>query len=125
MVRADSPYKTLKDLFDALKKDPKSVSFGAGGSVGGQDWMQTALLAKTAGIDISNVRYVSFEGGGDAITSLLGNHISAVSLGMAESLPHLEAGNIRVLAVFSEERLKTDNKAKDVPTAREQGYDVV
>ncbi|EAJ4504985.1 tripartite tricarboxylate transporter substrate binding protein [Campylobacter upsaliensis] len=125
VVRADSPYKTLKDLFDALKKDPKSVSFGAGGSVGGQDWMQTALLAKTAGIDISNVRYVSFEGGGDAITSLLGNHISAVSLGMAESLPHLEAGNIRVLAVFSEERLKTDNKAKDVPTAREQGYDVV
>ena len=87
--------------------------------------MQTALLAKAAGIDVSNVRYVAFEGGGDALTSLLGNHISAVSLGMAESLPHLEAGTIRVLAVFAEDRLKTENKAKDVPTAREQGYDVV
>ncbi|EAK0342717.1 tripartite tricarboxylate transporter substrate binding protein [Campylobacter jejuni] len=125
VVRADSPYKDLKDLLEALKKDPKAVSFGAGGSVGGQDWMQTALLAKAAGIDVSNVRYVAFEGGGDALTSLLGNHISAVSLGMAESLPHLEAGTIRVLAVFAEDRLKTENKAKDVPTAREQGYDVV
>lgn len=125
VVRADSPYKDLKDLLEALKKDPKAVSFGAGGSVGGQDWMQTALLAKAAGIDVSNVRYVAFEGGGDALTSLLGNHISAVSLGMAESLPHLEAGTIRVLAVFADERLKTENKAKDVPTAKEQGYDVV
>jgi len=125
VVRADSPYKDLKDLLEALKNDPKAVSFGAGGSVGGQDWMQTALLAKAAGIDVSNVRYVAFEGGGDALTSLLGNHISAVSLGMAESLPHLEAGTIRVLAVFADERLKTENKAKDVPTAKEQGYDVV
>ncbi|MFQ6342483.1 tripartite tricarboxylate transporter substrate binding protein [Campylobacter sp. VTCC 70190] len=125
VVRSDSPYKDLKDLLEALKKDPKAVSFGAGGSVGGQDWMQTALLAKAAGIDVSNVRYVAFEGGGDALTSLLGNHISAVSLGMAESLPHLEAGTIRVLAVFADERLKTENKAKDVPTAKEQGYDVV
>ena len=124
-VRDDSPYQNLQDLLEALKNDPKAVSFGAGGSVGGQDWMQTALLAKAAGVDISNVRYVAFEGGGDALTSLLGNHISAVSLGMAESLPHLEAGKIRVLAVFSDERLKTQGKAKDVLTAREQGYDVV
>lgn len=125
VVRADSPYKDLKDLLEALKKDPKAVSFGAGGSVGGQDWMQTALLAKAAGIDVSNVRYVAFEGGGEATTSLLGNHVSAIASGMSESLPHLEAGTIRVLAVFAEDRLKTENKAKDVPTAREQGYDVV
>ncbi len=50
-VRADSPYKNLDDLVKALQKDPSKVVIGAGGSVGGQDWMQTALLAKAAGID--------------------------------------------------------------------------
>ena len=65
-VKSDSPYKNLEDLINALHKDPNSISIGAGGSIGGQDWMQTALLAKTINIDVKKIRYVAFEGGGDA-----------------------------------------------------------
>lgn len=121
-VNADSPMKNLKDLVDALKQDPKSVSFGAGGSVGGQDWLQTAMLAKTAGVDPKQMTYVALEGGGEAVTAVLGNHIDVVSAGIAEMGPHVESGKIRVLAVFSPERL--DGKLKDIPTAKEQGFDV-
>ena len=121
-VNAESPYKTLADLVAALKADPKKVSFGAGGSVGGQDWMQTAMLAKAAGIDPKNMTYVALEGGGEAVTAVLGNHIQVVSAGIAEMGPHIESGKVRVLAVFAKERLA--GKLADIPTAKEQGYDV-
>ena len=122
-VNANSPYKTLGDLVEALKKDPKAVSFGAGGSVGGQDWMQTALLAKSAGIDPNKMGYVAMEGGGEAVTAVLGNHIQVVSAGLAEVMPHVKAGKLRVLAVFAPERLEGEG-FKDIPTAKEQGFDV-
>ncbi|HFC8543072.1 TPA: Bug family tripartite tricarboxylate transporter substrate binding protein [Neisseria weaveri] len=121
-VNADSPMKTLQDLVEALRKDPKAVSFGAGGSVGGQDWLQTAMVAKAAGIDPKNMTYVALEGGGEAVTAVLGNHISVVSAGIAEMGPHIESGKVRVLAVFAPERLQ--GKLKDIPTAKEQGYNV-
>lgn len=121
-VNADSPLKNLQDLADALKKDPKSVSFGAGGSVGGQDWLQTAMVAKAVGVDPKNMTYVAMEGGGEAVTAVLGNHITVVSAGIAEMGPHVESGKIRVLAVFAPNRL--EGKLKDIPTAKEQGFDV-
>ncbi|MCF7520630.1 tripartite tricarboxylate transporter substrate binding protein [Neisseria sp. ZJ106] len=121
-VNAESPLKNLQDLADALKKDPKAISFGAGGSVGGQDWLQTAMLARAAGVNPKDMTYVALEGGGEAVTALLGNHISVVSAGIAEMGPHIESGKVRVLAVFSPERL--DGKLKDIPTAKEQGYAV-
>ncbi|MDO5650979.1 MAG: tripartite tricarboxylate transporter substrate binding protein [Moraxella sp.] len=122
-VNADSPYKNLQDLVDALKKDPKAVSFGSGGSVGGQDWMQTALLAKAAGVNPNDMKYVAMEGGGEAITAAMGNHIQVVSAGLAEVMPHVEAGKLRVLAVFADERLDGE-RMKEIPTAKEQGFDI-
>ncbi|ART62869.1 Bug family tripartite tricarboxylate transporter substrate binding protein [Kushneria marisflavi] len=122
-VRADSPYKNLDDLVQALRKDPSKVVIGAGGSVGGQDWMQTALLAKAAGIDPKKMRYVAMEGGGELATSLLGGHIQVASTDIADSVPHVQSGDMRILAVFSEERLPGD-VTEDIPTALEQGYDV-
>lgn len=121
-VNADSQYKTLEDLIQTLKTDAKSVSFGAGGSVGGQDWLQTALLAKAAGIDPKAISFVPLEGGGEAVTAALGNHIQVVSAGIAEVMPHVTAGKLRVLAVFAPERL--EGNMKDIPTAKEQGYDI-
>lgn len=121
-VSADSPMQNLEDLVEILKTDPKSVSFGAGGSVGGQDWMQTAILAKAAGVDPSDMTYVAMEGGGEAITAVMGDHITAVSAGIAELMPQVDAGKLRVLAVFADERL--DGNMADIPTAKEQGYDV-
>ncbi|SJM37982.1 Tripartite tricarboxylate transporter family receptor [Psychrobacter pasteurii] len=122
-VNADSPLKNLDDLVAKLKSDPKSVSFGAGGSVGGQDWMQTAMLAKAAGVNPNDMTYVAMEGGGEAITGVLGNHITVVSAGIAEIMPQASAGKLRVLAVFSDERL--GGTMADIPTAVEQGYDVI
>lgn len=70
-VKSDSPYKNLDDLVQALKKDPSKVVIGSGGTVGSQDWMQTALIAKAAGINPRDLRYVALEGGGEIATALL------------------------------------------------------
>jgi len=122
-VRADSPWKNLNDLMAALEKNPDSVVFGAGASIGSQDWMKTALLAKQANVDPRKMRYVAFEGGGEPVTALMGNHVQAVSGDMSEMVPYLKGDKLRVLAVFSAERLP--GALANVPTAKEQGYDLV
>ncbi|MEH6367310.1 MULTISPECIES: Bug family tripartite tricarboxylate transporter substrate binding protein [Pseudomonas] len=121
-VREDSPYHTLNDLIDALKKDPSSIVFGAGATIGGQDWMQTALIARAAGIDPKNLRYVAFEGGGETVTAMLGGHVQVTSSGLGEVTPQIAAKKIRILAVLSDERLP--GKLADIPTAKEQGFDI-
>ncbi|WP_312380477.1 Bug family tripartite tricarboxylate transporter substrate binding protein [Pseudomonas oryzihabitans] len=123
-VKADSPYKTLGDLVEALKKDPSKVVIGSGGTVGSQDWMQTALIAKAAGVNPKDLRYVALEGGGEIATALLGGHIQVGSTDISDSMPHVESGNMRLLAVFAEERLD-EPAMKDIPTAKEQGFDIV
>ncbi|CNK70278.1 Bug family tripartite tricarboxylate transporter substrate binding protein [Yersinia aldovae] len=122
-VRADSPHKTLKDLMAAFKQDPNSVVFGAGASIGSQDWMKTALLAREVGVDPHKMRYVAFEGGGEPVTALLGNHIQAVSGDLSEMVPYLSGDKIRVLAVYAEQRLP--GQLADIPTAKEQGFNLV
>jgi len=122
-VRNDSPYKNLDDLVKALKADPGKVVIGSSGTVGSQDWMQTAMLAKAAGINPRDLRYVALEGGGEIATALLGGHIQVGSTDISDSMPHIKAGNMRILAVLSDERLPGSDKA-DIPTAKEQGYDI-
>jgi putative tricarboxylic transport membrane protein len=122
-VRFDSPYETLSDLIEALKKDPTVVVFGSGGTVGSQDWMKSAIIAKAAGVDYRAMRYVSFEGGGEAQTALLGGHIQTYSGDISEVQGMLEGNRVRVLAVLSDERLP--EPFAEVLTAKEQGYDVV
>ena len=121
-VNADSPIKDLAGLVAELKTNPKAISFAAGGSVGGQDWMQTAILAKAVGVNPNDMTYVAMEGGGEAITAVMGNHVTVVSAGIAELMPQANAGKLRVLAVFADERL--GGSMTDIPTAVEQGYDV-
>ncbi|MFB8830248.1 Bug family tripartite tricarboxylate transporter substrate binding protein [Azotobacter sp. CWF10] len=123
-VRADSPYKTLDDLLAALRKDPNSVVIGTSGTVGSQDWMQLALLARLAGIDPRELHYVALEGGGEISTALVAGHVQVGSTDISDSMPHLESGAIRLLVVFAERRLDEPAMAA-IPTAREQGYDVV
>ena len=120
-VKADSPYKTLKDLLDAIKADPSKVAIGGGGTVGSQDWMKIATLARMVGIDPKALRYVSFEGNGEATTALLGGHIQAASGDISADLPQHKAGQTRILAVYSEKRLSGDATA--IPTAKDAGYD--
>ncbi len=123
VVSKDSPYKNLKDLMAAVKADPTKVVFGAGGTVGSQDWMKAALTAKAAGIDYKTMRFVAFEGGGEASTALQGGHVQVYSGDASEAAEKLEAGApFRVLAVMSDKRLP--GRLADVPTAKEQGYDI-
>lgn len=122
IVRADSPYQNLSELMADFAADPASVVVGAGGSVGSQDWMKAALLLRGAGSDPRAMRYVAFDGGGDAIAALLGGSIGVYTGDMGEMTPHLEAGTMRVLAAMSAERL--DGVFADIPTAKEQGFDV-
>lgn len=121
-VREDAPWKTLGELMAAMKSDPTKVVVGAGASIGSQDWMKTALLAREAGIDPRKMRYVAFEGGGEPVTALLGNHIQVVSGDMSEMVPHLQGGKMRVLAVMSDKRLS--GALAGIPTAKEQGFDI-
>ncbi|WP_349572723.1 Bug family tripartite tricarboxylate transporter substrate binding protein [Azotobacter salinestris] len=123
-VRADSPYQTLDDLLAALRKDPGSVVIGTSGTVGSQDWMQLALLARLAGIDPRELHYVALEGGGEISTALVAGHVQVGSTDISDSMPHLDSGALRLLVVFAERRLDEPGMAA-IPTAREQGYNVV
>ena len=123
VVRADSPHKDLNSLMAALKADPTRIVLGAGGSVGSQDWMKAALTAEAAGVDYRKMRFVAFEGGGEAITALRGGHIQAYMGDAAEAMTMLDGGApIRVLAVYHNQRLP--GRLAQVPTAIEQGYPI-
>lgn len=121
-VRNDSPLRSLADLMAALKTNPAAVPMGAGGTVGSQDWMKVALVARAAGVDPRRLRYASFEGGGQAMAALLGGHIQVFPGDASEVKGQLEAGGIRLLAVLAPERLP--GPFASVPTAREQGVAV-
>jgi putative tricarboxylic transport membrane protein len=120
-VRSDSPYKTLADLVAALKRNPSKVLIGVSGTIGSQDWLKVALLVRQAGLDPKVLRFVALEGGGESFTAMQANYVQVVSGDASEA--NLVGNSIRVLAVMSEERLP--GKLAAVPTAREQGYDLV
>jgi putative tricarboxylic transport membrane protein len=122
-VRADSPYHTLGDLVQALRRDPQRVLVGLSGTIGSQDWMKMALLARLAGIDPRKLRFVALEGGGETFTAMQADYVQVVSGDVSEAAIYAGPGKVRVLAVLSEARLPGVLAA--VPTAREQGYDVV
>lgn len=123
IVNDSSPFKSLKDVMDAVKGDPTKVVFGAGGTVGSQDWMKAALVAKAAGLNHKSMRFVAFEGGGEAVTALQGGHIQVYSGDISEAHQQIKAGTkIRILAVMSDKRLP--GELANVPTAKEQGADI-
>lgn len=123
IVAENSPFKTLKDVLQAAKTDPTKVVFGAGGTVGSQDWMKAALTARAAGVDPKAMRFVAFEGGGEAMTALQGGHVQVYSGDASEAVQQMHAGaKIRVLAVMADKRLTGQLAA--IPTAKEQGVDI-
>jgi putative tricarboxylic transport membrane protein len=123
IVSPDSPIRSLKDLIEGIKAKPEDFSVAGGGAVGSQDWMKAALIFKAAGQDPRRMRYIALEGGGPVITNVQGGHVRIGSSDIAEFLPHHKTGKVRVLAVMAPARLTGD--AKDIPTAREQGYDLL
>jgi len=123
VVAANSPYKNLNDLLNAIKADPSTVSFAGGSATGGFDHLKPLMLLQRVGFtDIRKVKYISLNNGGDAITQTIGGFTQAMTGDMSEVVGFLKSGDIRVLAVLTEERIPG---FEDIPTAMEQGIDVV
>lgn len=121
-VAADAPWTSLADLMEEWARRPEEFVVSGGSAVVGQDHMKMLLLGREAGIDPRRIRYVPFDGGGEALTALLGGFVHVFSGEASEIEGHLEAGSVRVLAVLAPERV--GGLLARVPTAAEAGYGV-
>jgi putative tricarboxylic transport membrane protein len=120
LVPADSPFRTVQDFVDAWKADPAKVTVGGGSNPGGPDHLFPMETAKAVGLDPTKVNFISYDGGGDLLTALLGNKIAAGTSGLGEYVDQIEAGQVRVLAVSGDERVE----GVDAPTLKEAGIDL-
>ena len=120
VVPAESPFKSMKDVVEAVKKDPGSVKWG-GGSRGSTEHIAAAMLAREIGVDATKINYVPFRGGGEAIAAILGGNVSVGGSGYSEFQQYIESGKMRPIGVTSPARLKS---APSVPTMKEQGFNV-
>jgi putative tricarboxylic transport membrane protein len=116
-VKADAPFKTLKDFIDAAKNAPGTLK-QSGGSISSRDNVVRQLLQKMTGAQWA---YISFPGGGERISALLGGHVNMMVIEPQEAGEHIRAGNMRVLAQVAEKRLPS---FPNVPLMKEAGFDI-
>ena len=109
--------KTLKELIDKFKANPGSVSWG-GGSAGGTDHILAGLIAKAVGVEAGKVNYVPFKGGGEAVSAIIGGHVTAGVSGLSEFAQHIKSGKMRALAISSAKGME------GIPSLKEQGVNV-
>lgn len=116
-AKADAPYSNVKGFVEYAKANPGEVSIGNSGP--GSVWhIAAGLAADKTGV---SVKHVPFDGANPAVTALVGGHIKAVAVSVAEVKGQVQAGNLKILGVMSAER---DKIFPDVPTFKEQGVDV-
>ena len=115
-VRADAPWKTVKDFVDDAKKRPGAINYGSSGNYGTMH-VPMEILAQNAGIKLT---HIPFTGAGPAVVALLGDQIQAVSSGPATVLQHVKAGKLRVLAHWGTGKL---DALPDAPALKDAGYD--
>ncbi len=118
LVRADAPWKSLKEFLDYAKKNPDMITVGNSGAGGGVHLIALAF-EKSAGVKFN---HIPFAGGGPSVTGLLGGHINAVSVSPPEGIEHVKAGKLKIVALFAEKRFEL---FPDVLTVKEQGVDFV
>jgi putative tricarboxylic transport membrane protein len=121
VVPGDSPYNTLEEFVGAWKDDTRGLPV-AGGSAGGTDQILAGLLAGAGGVDPRAINYIPYSGGGESLAALLGGKVAAGISGVGEYGPQVLSGDLKGLAVSSEQR---SGQVPDVPTITEAGYDVV
>ena len=117
-VRADSPFKTLKDFIDAAKAKPGELK-QSGGSITSRDNIVRQQLQHATG---AKWAYVSFPGGGERLAALLGGHVDMMVIEPEEAGQHVRAGKLRVLCQLTQSRLPG---YPDAPTLKEAGFDIV
>lgn len=118
VVNAQQPYMSLKEFLDDAKKRPEAIIYSSGGLYGATH-LPVALLEKATGIP--KLRHLPTNGGGPAITALLGNNAQMSTQTVTATLSHIKAGKLRPLASFGGKRSKA---LPDVPTLKELGYNV-
>jgi tripartite-type tricarboxylate transporter receptor subunit TctC len=118
VVHPSVPARSLKELVDHVRANPKKLNYATSG-VGSTLHLSAAMLNGATKMDVVHVPYKG--GGGPAMTAVVAGEVQMIVLGPA-SIPHFKAGKARALAVLSEKR---DPVAPEVPTAKEQGYNVV
>jgi putative tricarboxylic transport membrane protein len=116
-VKADSPYKDMKDFIEAARKSPNQLR-QSGGSVTGRDNLMRLLIQKATGAQWT---YISFPSGGERLSNLLGGHVQMMVIEPQEAGEQIRAGNLRVIASLTEKRLPS---MPNVPTIKEQGIEV-
>jgi tripartite-type tricarboxylate transporter receptor subunit TctC len=116
VVRADGPYRSVKDFVDAAKASPGKINYSSSG-VYGTLHVAMEIFANAAGIKLFHIPY---QGGGPAVTALLSGQVEASPQGPAAAIGQIKAGKMRALASWGTERLKL---LPDIPTFKELGYD--
>lgn len=123
-VRHDSEYENLNQLMDAIKANPKSVTFAGASARGGWDHLKVLITARETGVEaLPSIPYLSYNNGGEALTQVVGGQVVAFTGDTSEATGFMDSGDLRILAVLSDERLP--GKFDHIPTAQEQGIDVV
>jgi putative tricarboxylic transport membrane protein len=120
VVPASSKYQSFADIVADYKNNPRSIAVAGGSSRGGMDHLVAAMAFKAAGGDPTKVKYVAYDAGGKAMAGMLSGETHVLSTGFSEALAMKNAGEVRILAVTSDERSAA---AADVPTLQELGYD--
>jgi len=115
-VRADAPWKTVKDFVEDARRRPGAINFGSSGNYGTMH-VPMEILKQVAGVRMTHIPYT---GAGPAVVALLGGQVDAVASGPATVLQHVKAGKLRVLAHWGTAKLDT---LPDVPSLKESGYD--
>ncbi|SOC35232.1 tripartite tricarboxylate transporter substrate binding protein [Ureibacillus acetophenoni] len=121
VVKSDSSFTSLIELLDAIKADPTSITLAGGSAPGSMDHLVGVLPAYAYGIDPKQVKYVSYDGGGEAIAALLGNNADVIATDASSIGEYVKSGDVKVLAVSSSERLP--GVLEVVPTFKELGLD--
>jgi putative tricarboxylic transport membrane protein len=120
LTTPDSPFNSLTDMVAAATAEPSRVRV-AGGASGGNDHIATGLIETAAGITLT---YIPHESGGAARATFLGGNVELHFATLAEGMEQIQAGTAKPLAILSEAR-RTEDVYANVPTAKEQGVDVV
>ena len=123
-VANDLAVQAPADLLAHTQAPPARVAHRGGSAVGGWDHLKVLIAAKAYGIDdVKSVKYIAFDGGGEAVTQLLAGSVQAFTGDISEAKGFVDSGDIRILAILSPERLPGD--FAKFPTAREQGIDAI
>jgi putative tricarboxylic transport membrane protein len=121
VVPGSSPFQSIDDLVEAWKADPGNTPVGGASNPGGPDHLTPMLLAQEVGVDPTSVNYVAYDGGGELLAGILGGDVAFAATGVGEVTEAAEAGDVRILAVTSEEAVE----GVDAPTLTDEGVDLV